>query len=489
MSFETIKIAGNDNLIDKKKFASNSLISKMDVPKDAQNIFDLYNKSDNGLLDKNKTLNITEQSSIINDIVKYAGKDNILSNKEIRALLKHKGLENPSDADINGAKDLFVNIYEHNGSGSEVKGSEWNTTTKDLSIIEKNMTFNLNGKNSSITISTKDGKSFNIQETSLLGDDVKFLNRKPQKSGKDGNIKLKNGDEISVGNQVWIYNNKKLENTGLDKETYKMLFPKGINGKNLKQGQVGDCYLVATLSQIADNPTTKLAMARLISAPDGKDGDIYVRFPNQEGNPIKISKKEIKEIKDINNPGILDKIAAFLWGGDEKHLSGSLGFQILEKAYGQSDLIKDNKYKADSVVKLNPKKSINEITNGGHMSDVMRNILGIDGQIIFSGDSKKTLKEKKNETIEFLNDAAADPNNYIITASSLFKKNKSDKDMYKAGTSDNKIAFGHAYNISKIDAKNKNVYIRNPWNTSKEICLSYDNFIKSFSDIEYAKLN
>lgn len=483
MTYTTIKIAGKDALFNTENYAFGSSLSCSDLSSEAKTIFNYFNESDNGILDGYKTLSIMEIGSVVRDIVKYSGKDGILSDSEIKELLYSRGVSNINTERINAAKDFFLAISKKSNNQA-LSGSSWDNQSKNLRTIDKNLTFNLDGENTSVTITNIGNGKYFIDETSIMGDKVKFLNRDPIKFGEDNKMILENGDELVVGDQVWIYNDGKLENTGLDKGTYKMLFPKGIDGDNLKQGHIGDCYLVATLSEIADNPEGKLALARLFYAPDGKNGDIYVRFPGAEGKPIKISKKEIAK---MNNVGLVNKITN-LFDSDE-HLEGNLGFKILEKAYGQLLSAKENNTQNDNEVPLNSSKAIDSIDDGGFMRDVLTTFLGEEAETIYSGDSKLSLQDKQAEVIKLLNAAAKNPDDYLLTVSTLSAANKSDDDMYKAGNSNVKLAHQHAYSISKIDAKNKKVYLVNPWNTSKEICLSYDDFIKSFSDIEYEKLS
>jgi len=139
---------------------------------------------------------------------------------------------------------------------------------------------------------------------------------------------------------------------GISKETYLKLFPP-INRYNLRQGRIGDCYLVATLYSMYENPATREFILQCFS--ENENGDISISFGNGKisltvgKNGEGIEKFQVRQILkfDSENPNGIKKIIG------KSNMDGPLGAKLLEIAYGIETLqaLIDKRFKEPLTIK------------------------------------------------------------------------------------------------------------------------------------------
>ena len=75
---------------------------------------------------------------------------------------------------------------------------------------------------------------------------------------------------------------------------------------------------------------------------------------------------------------------------------------------------------------------------------------------------------------------------YIATASS---KPGLDSRTYKVEGTNTSLANGHAYSITQVDAEKNMITLANPWDTSKPIELTFQQFGESFWEVDAVRID
>ena len=209
--------------------------------------------------------------------------------------------------------------------------------------------------------------------------------------------------------------------------------------KNFSQGQIGDCWFLASIAAVKRSPKGQKVLDNTIK--DNGDGTYTVKF------------KGAKEAYTVSALEIMSK---------DDYAYGDLDVRILEIAANKHSLIS---------------------INGGNPADGLELLLGTGDRWInvVRNFSPKPNKEKIAELLK-------NPNIVITTAiapwSKLFglvMKSVDDKEEYKGD-----IATAHGYAIKGID--DKNIYLINPWYTEKTITIPLDVFEDYWANVQYTEI-
>lgn len=262
----------------------------------------------------------------------------------------------------------------------------------------------------------------------------------------------------------------------------------------LSQGNTGDCYAVSAIHALSRSPHFEMicrsSMKRLA------DGSWRVRMPlmSKDAEVITITPEEISPQK---NKEFLKRKEGK--GFDLRHelrpLKGKEGFQVLEAAF--------IKQKFGVVDRL--------AAEGGWGADVLLALGGdnfIDSRV---GDVARYSKEDEVWIYKGLDHAHADglayvdhflnhfdPEFYIATTSTRHNLRKSNNlnsalfqmtGLYKGKGTLKTFVPGHEYSVAGVDRERKIVTVVNPWDTTKPIELTFDQFKGTFSSLGMVRIN
>jgi Calpain family cysteine protease/Calx-beta domain/Ser-Thr-rich glycosyl-phosphatidyl-inositol-anchored membrane family len=194
------------------------------------------------------------------------------------------------------------------------------------------------------------------------------------------------------------------------------LYANGINPDDVKQGQVGDCYFLATLAAIANEQPNYIQNMFI----DNGDNTFTVRF----------FKNGVAEYVTVDR--FLPKAS---WGAAYANASTELWVALAEKAYAQ---LAESKWSRSST-STNAYDSI----SGGWMSNVIPQVTAM-GAV-----SKSIGSTTKAQLITLSN------SNTLLTAGFVYGTIAADG-----------IVNGHAYTITGYDAATDKFFLRNPWGYS-----------------------
>lgn len=273
----------------------------------------------------------------------------------------------------------------------------------------------------------------------------------------EGNLHVPNpGTKEENGKKIHWINAKGFEPKSGDKKfdiefvdkSNEPLFKSDPSPDDVRQGSLGDCYMLASLSAIADqNPDTIKDMMK-------DNGDtVTVRFFNDDNEPVYVTVDKSVPVKKGDT--------------DDVYAEGSLWVQLLEKAYVCSGL---HKGKTKDAEKGNFNKIDYMDIDGGHETDFIRRVFGknksfdftISEELFIDGyspiDGKAAMNNDAQLLLDYFNKGM------IITTSALSDK-ENDRGLYNGLTyKDADIIGEHAYSVTNIEKENDEYYvtIRNP---------------------------
>ena len=241
------------------------------------------------------------------------------------------------------------------------------------------------------------------------------------------------GSLLYLKNKVLIQKNGKIEELGINKDTFKTLFPKNCNQYAKQSKEIGDCWLISTINGFIDKPKGKMHIYNLFQELNKKlflnFQDKFIEYHNT--NIVKTSKNRVQSNK---------------------------GIQFIEEAFGMSLACERPHIKAEE---FNSKIGIDyalECLNGGYQAQAINMISSnLSPQII-----KHTQINKQKQIIK----KYANNNNYFIGITTL--PNKQNPRQYY----NNKLMPMHCFNIKGYDTKNKNIIIIDPLKPEKPIEIS-----------------
>ncbi len=202
-------------------------------------------------------------------------------------------------------------------------------TESDIKNVSSELKLNVLKENN-IDISKYKGYDFDSAQGKLVAQDidmyykalteginVKDLMVPSAKSIDAGLSSAKIGDvfEVEGSNHIFIKTGDcKYTELNMSKEAYCKLFPP-LDRYTSGQQNSGDCYLVSSLNSIMANPNARNMLLSCFN--ENSDGSITVKMPNSDTEII------IKDGQTISDLGVKSG----------KHMTGSLGMQLLEYAY------------------------------------------------------------------------------------------------------------------------------------------------------------
>ncbi|MCE2697873.1 MAG: C2 family cysteine protease [Anabaena sp. 49633_E8] len=198
------------------------------------------------------------------------------------------------------------------------------------------------------------------------------------------------------------------------------LFQNGISANDIRQGQVGDCYYLATLSSIAQEKPTYIQNM----FTDNGDSTFTVRFYNNGVADYLTVDRQLP----TNLSG--NAVYAGWGGGSSTSTTNELWVALAEKAYAQ---LAESGWSRSS----NSTNSYSAI-QGGWMDKVIRQVTGL------AATSQSVSNMTQTQLINLVN------SNQILTAGFV----------YGAGFG---VVNSHAYTITAYNATNRTFYLRNPW--------------------------
>jgi hypothetical protein len=261
---------------------------------------------------------------------------------------------------------------------------------------------------------------------------------------------------------------------------------------DLKQQNVGDCYAVAAIHAMSSSPHFEMICRS--SMKRQPDGSWEVRIPllSEDGQVITITPEELLPQKNRqflrrNKGDIIPDLRRKLMP-----VRGKEGLQVLEAAF--------IKQKFGSVDRL--------AAEGGWGDEVL---LALGGESFekYKLNAAKYNKDKEKWECPGLSSLSEkdmayldhylenfDPEIHIATVSTkhmdvstLTGAVADTLGFYKGKGTLKVFVPGHAYSISKVNPENKTVTLANPWNTSKPIELTFDQFKENFSGFEAVRIN
>jgi len=296
--------------------------------------------------------------------------------------------------------------------------------------------------------------------------------------------------------------NKIFEGRGvfqMSKEDFDQHFSKGSFAvhEGLKQQNVRNCCAVAAIHAFSQSPSFELmvrtSMRRL------PDGSWEVRLPllDKDARVITIAPNEIQSQK---NPGFLKK-----HGGMEgimpdfrrtlDPVKASEGIRVLEAAYIKGKFGQVNRLSAefgsgyDVLLQLGGKENFLEYS--------LKSSVYIEKEGKWEHPGLNTLSES-NEL--FLNHflETFDPDVYIATVNTkhLDMSKLSNKireafglSTYKGSGTNKMFVARHAYSLTAVDKQTKIVTIANPWDTTKPITLTFQQFKETFNTVSAVRIH
>lgn len=263
------------------------------------------------------------------------------------------------------------------------------------------------------------------------------------------------------------------------------IFNEQMSMTESKQGQLNTCYILSSIYALSHSPNPnaqKLLKARVKKNLDGSYSIIFSK-----------RKKTIR----VTNYDLNDKIQT----------QGDKGLQVMEAAYGKLRKLLFPAHYTNGLRAAdygNPSQFFEDLT-GGKTFKITNNFNYDTAGIGFSFSEKiKILKQKLSEAmaahntniakgikydievnkkkcrqiIRLFNEIATEPGKYALTALSKMKSVTTYKvdglSFYSA----------HAYTIQSADKANRKVTLINPHDTTADIVMSYDTFLKAFSEID-----
>ena len=198
--------------------------------------------------------------------------------------------------------------------------------------------------------------------------------------------------------------------------------------KDFKQGQTGDCWLLAAIAAVAETPEGQEKLNKMLSIDENNNITV-----NLNGIKITVSKEELE--------------------ANDNLASGDLDVRAIEYAIRE--------YKGDDFNELLKKDSS---IDGGNAASGLSFILGggtVNADI--NDDLINKIREQKDYIVvstgekKFIHQRAFDEDNNVV-----------------------KLFNSHAY--AAIGADDRYIYLKNPHDTSKTLKITHDDFKSAFDD-------
>lgn len=254
---------------------------------------------------------------------------------------------------------------------------------------------------------------------------------------------------------------------------------------SLKQQNVGDCYLVAAIHAMSCSPYFEMICRSSIKRMPDSSWQVKIPLMSENGEIVTITPKEIlpqrnkQFLKKRKGNRIIPDLRPQL-----KPLKGNTGLQVLEAAFikakfGTVDRIATTSGSSDeALIKLGGKNFIKD-----SVYSVQWNKTKNRWENLELGSLGTTGQASIDHFLEKF-----DPEIYIATAGT---KPRIDKltDLHRDKGTVKFLVPNHVYSITNVDKDKKIINLVNPWDTSKTINLTFDQFKNSFSDLEATRID
>ena len=247
---------------------------------------------------------------------------------------------------------------------------------------------------------------------------------------------------------------KQLEDTQkneFDKGYYEEIndAPNGKIDGNFEQGTTGDCWFLAAIKTIMNNPATAKLLNEQISVD--KEGNVTVNLVHVD-KTYKFTKDEIL--------------------AENKLASGDLDVRALEMAVKR--YLDENPILINNI--LHKLKMEDNNIEGGNPNYAYEILLGRGGFL------NETVYSNKFIFTEAFIDEYLTNGKYLVTVASTnpFRADESDFEAEADDKTSHKLQRKHAYSV--VGADNEYVYLVNPWDTSITLKVTREQFIDFFGD-------
>jgi hypothetical protein len=264
-------------------------------------------------------------------------------------------------------------------------------------------------------------------------------------------------------------------NSTLSEESFNILFEWDV----LKQKNIGNCYLISALNSLRKSPHYE-AIIRLSIKKVNWGYNIKVPLWDKNGQVIFVNISDIQPQRNINY-WIKDKS----WNIDNREYLQPIDWpewlKLIEAAYWK--MITSQQWKQWEV--LNRlymegwlwEKALMELLGSNTLA---RNNITWEGLFKF----KWSLQDLASKWDQIINQVENFLDNFhpwkdIATVNTMRSQQWHDSNYFIDG-----IEFynSHAYSITKVDKFDKIVHVTNPWNAHEIIPLTYNQFMRAFSD-------
>lgn len=234
---------------------------------------------------------------------------------------------------------------------------------------------------------------------------------------------------------------------------------KPANGQidgDFKQGQTGDCWLVAAIKAAADNPQARKMLDDLVSVDDKGNVTVHLKGVNKT---YVITKEELEGANELS--------------------SGDMDVRAIEIAVNRY-------FEEEYEHSWNPHRK-NDIDKGGQSQMAFQILFGKGGKSFlaesFWGSLYDALFNVNDSLIKKIKSGKA-----IVVVSVTEALKVSDlKDAYDADGDPVQLIGSHAYSV--IDADEEYVYLVNPHDSSKVIKMRIEDFKDTFNSADVLELD
>ena len=232
----------------------------------------------------------------------------------------------------------------------------------------------------------------------------------------------------------------------------------GTIDNDFYQGATGDCWFLASIKSIINNPVAKAILESQISVDKDENVTVNLRFV---GKKYTFSKEEVEKRTNLSE--------------------GDLDVRALEMAV-------EKYFEEESFsYKFNRLFSNKEALDGNWMNRAYEILLGRDGGLL-----NRTYLNSKFVNKDFIE--SIKEGKYIATVTGSYHTDDLESDVIvkDKNNTEHSLIYNHAYAI--ISADDEYVYLVNPWDTSSTLEVPMDVFIDFFDfagtyDVEDANKN
>lgn len=282
--------------------------------------------------------------------------------------------------------------------------------------------------------------------------------------------------EEAIGKRNEIFESRGL--LQMSKEDFEIYFAsdKYEPGAKMEQGNVGDCYLVAALHAMSCSPHFELICRS--SMKKLGDGSWEVKLPllSERGEVVIISPEELlpqenKQFSKLKSNGEVDTREEL------RPLKGKEGLLVLEASF--------IKRRFGAVDRL--------ASEGGRANEVLQSFGGDNFEMIdlFMEDDGDNLAQLDGFQMANLDHDLEnfDPEINMATVGTRERRDKSEPKLFEVRGTNMSLGRDHSYSITSVDWGNKEITLGNPWDTSKPIKMTIEQFKENFDTYRSIRVN